>query len=408
MGTDWISTKYPGVRYREHESRKFKGKPDRYYTIRYTVSKNNRPEERIGWRSEGVTPEKAASIRGELLEAIRTGKGPRTLKEMRQMSADENAKLLLQKMTFGEIWNRYLEWAKANKTHWSNDEYRYRLHIKPTFNDKMASSVTPYALETLKQQLIQHQAPATTKHCLVIVRQIINKALNGTLGDEQFRLLWPEGNPVNKIKLPSSKNEKQRVLESEEEDALLKKLLEKSWITYCFAMTSLYTGLRFCEVANLKWYHIDRTSWSINLTKGKGALERKILIPVHAKLKSVLREQWEKQNSPPRGHLVFPNRNGQVSKKLSRTYARTVKELGLNNEQLAKYPDPEKMTKDDWEEVRPWLLDFQTLRHTFATRLGEHAPLPFLRDILGHRSLQMTTRYAKSKAKDAAGLINQV
>jgi len=47
----WHSSKYKGVRYREHESRKHGVKRDRYLAIRYQKD-GKRVEEGIGWTSE--------------------------------------------------------------------------------------------------------------------------------------------------------------------------------------------------------------------------------------------------------------------------------------------------------------------------------------------------------------------
>ncbi len=32
-----VSTIYPGVRYREHKTRKYNGQPDKYFMIRYKI-----------------------------------------------------------------------------------------------------------------------------------------------------------------------------------------------------------------------------------------------------------------------------------------------------------------------------------------------------------------------------------
>ncbi len=125
----------------------YKGKRDQYFSIRHTVD-GKQIEEGYGWASKGRTAEKAYKIYLELDENKANGKGPRTLKEKRQLEADKKAKKTLEQMTFDEVWARYLIWAEANKDHWGNDEYRYRLHIAPAFGSNPASSVTPYALET--------------------------------------------------------------------------------------------------------------------------------------------------------------------------------------------------------------------------------------------------------------------
>ena len=46
----WIKTNFPGVRYREHPTRKNGVRRDQYFTIRYKMAGKDR-EEGLGWAS---------------------------------------------------------------------------------------------------------------------------------------------------------------------------------------------------------------------------------------------------------------------------------------------------------------------------------------------------------------------
>ncbi len=39
-------------------------------------------------------------------------------------------------VTLGELWEKYLPWAKENKKSWRDDEWYYRKHLEPRFGDK--------------------------------------------------------------------------------------------------------------------------------------------------------------------------------------------------------------------------------------------------------------------------------
>ena len=81
------------------------------------------------------------------------------------------------------------------------------------------------------------------------------------------------------------------------------------------------------------------------------------------------------------GHhdLVFPGRDGQRVKSVSATFDRTVATLGFN-----------AGIEDDRQKIC-----FHGLRHTFASWLVQAGvPLPEVRDLLGHSSVEMTERYA--------------
>ena len=64
-----------GVRFREHETRKYKGQPDKYFTIRYKVD-GKLVEEGLGWASEGWNVTKAVTERENLRQNYRKGEGP--------------------------------------------------------------------------------------------------------------------------------------------------------------------------------------------------------------------------------------------------------------------------------------------------------------------------------------------
>ena len=82
---NWIKVER-GIRYREHPTRKHgvPRRPDRYYVIRLAVDGVMR-QEALGWESEGITLEKARVELAKLREAKRTGNGPRSLGEKREI-----------------------------------------------------------------------------------------------------------------------------------------------------------------------------------------------------------------------------------------------------------------------------------------------------------------------------------
>jgi len=88
MAAKWIKTNFPGVRYREHETRKNGVKRDQYFTIRYKLAKKDK-EEGLGWASQNWTAAKAYERLTELKENRKTGEGPQTLAEKREISGKQ-------------------------------------------------------------------------------------------------------------------------------------------------------------------------------------------------------------------------------------------------------------------------------------------------------------------------------
>jgi hypothetical protein len=79
------STKYVGVIYRKHKKKTYNEKPDRYYIIRYHYE-GLLISEAVGWVSAGVTAMYASTVRGKIIQNIREGKYPKSLKQMRELS----------------------------------------------------------------------------------------------------------------------------------------------------------------------------------------------------------------------------------------------------------------------------------------------------------------------------------
>ena len=83
-----IPSKFPGVRYRESAARKFKGRPERYYMIRYKKGGKSL-EEGLGWESGRVSAEYANRIRSEIVQNIRSGNRPQSVAEMRELEDEK-------------------------------------------------------------------------------------------------------------------------------------------------------------------------------------------------------------------------------------------------------------------------------------------------------------------------------
>src|ERR1700704_1113441 len=112
MAGKWKTTA-PGIRVRDHESRKHGVRADRYFTLRISVD-GRQVEEALGWASAGWTLARAQEELGKLREAKRTGEGPATLRERskamrlseRKQAEAEDRRQRLEK-TVDDLWDRY-------------------------------------------------------------------------------------------------------------------------------------------------------------------------------------------------------------------------------------------------------------------------------------------------------------
>lgn len=360
---------YTGVYSREHSTRRLQsGEPDLCFEITYKDGQGKLVWEKIGWASEGYSAPLAVQTRNDRIQAVRKGepipkKGEETPQELPPGEPVEE-----KVPTFGLVWEKYVEWATANKTRQGKDDInRYKNHIQPRFEETPLDEVSPFDLERVKSDLMKDGlAPATTRHVLVLIRQLYNKARAWGLYDGY--------NPVSKVTLPRLNNARQRFLSFDEAKALLAHLKKVSPNLHDMACLSLYCGLRASEIFNLRGHDIDLQNGIITVSDPKNRESRKAFMT--ETVKAILKAR---KTVAPNDYLFVDRRhNGKVTE-ISGAFDRAVKKLQFN----AGVDDPRQR------------VCFHTLRHTFASWLAlQGESLLTIRELLGHKSLEMVRRYA--------------
>jgi integrase len=309
--------------------------------------------EKIGYASEGYGVKLVQQIRIERLRQIRHGQD--LPKERRKVPR------------FSEMAELYLEWATENKNRDRDDRSRYKKHLKDPLANKRLNEISSFDLERLKSDLTKKElAPATVKHCLVLVREIFNKALE-----------WGKyqgGNPIKGVKLPTLSNQRERFLSHDEADGILKELSMVSQSMHDQALLSLHCGLRAGEIFNLRGQDLDFQNGIIRIMDPKNKATRTAYMT--RAVKQMLKERLPENP----GDLIFEDRwHGEPIKNVSKTFDRAVGKLDFN-----------KGIEDPRQRVV-----FHTLRHTFASWLAiQGTPILSIKELLGHRTLAMTERYS--------------
>lgn len=369
-------TSQTGVRVREHKTRKYRGKPDKYFMIRYydSVRKEYR-EEGAGWSSNKMTAQRAANIRAELLGNIKTGNRPQSLNEKREMDLErENAgRMKTEKdarlnVTLDTVAQEYL--AGLNKSTQLANTSRYNNHIKPIFGKIPLRQIDPLSVERFKRSLVKKGlAPKTIHHTLTIIRTIFRKAI-----------AWGYYNgpvPTNKVDFPKVNNRRLRFLTHAEADRLLNELKRRSPMTHDQVLAALHCGLRAGEVRGIRWQDVDLKSKIINLPTPKGGEAQQVYMT--DQVKEMLLERIPEEARPE--DFVFPDTKGGLQFKISDTFKRTVEDLGFN---------AGLGTKD-----ATYRVVFHTLRHTFCSWLAmQGTPLYTIQKLARHKSISMTERYS--------------
>ncbi len=365
----WFTTKHKGLRYREHSTRKYGVRKDRFYQYRMMVN-GKRVQESFGWLSEGWSEGKCMVEIAKLKQAKVTGEGPATLKEKRKAAEARREQTERDRITFNEAWAKYLPQAKADRGEKATytEEGLHRRWVEPVVGDKLLKEIAPIHLEKLKSIMSKEgKAPRTIHYTLAIIRQVFNYAIRHGF--------FAGDNPVKKVKKPTTDNRRTRFLSHVEAELLLAEIKKRSPQTHDMTMLSLHTGMRAGEIFSLRWGDVDFQRGIITLWDTKNSHTRPAFIT--EAVKDILFARRPKEFEPT--DLVFPGRGGVKIKQISDTFNRAVSNLGLN----AGISDPRQK------------VVFHTMRHTFASWLVENGTdLYAVKELLGHNDFKMTSRYA--------------
>lgn len=375
MAVKWQKSRYPGVRFYEHESRKHGVQPDRYWSIRHK-HKGVLREEGLGWSSQGWGEKRAVAELAKIKEAQRTGQGPQSLSEQRQASdakrkTEEAAKAAKEreKQTFGEVFHEhYMPNQRQNKGKESCDKEEgfFRNWMTGILDDLPLKDISGFTLERLKKKMQDAgKSPKTINYCLGTVRQVFNFATRHGL--------YQGTNPVSLVKKPKADNRRMRFLSKTEADMLLDALAERSTELRDIAMLSLHCGLRAGEIFSLRWGDVDLERNMLMLTDTKNGETRA------AFLTEATREMLECRERGAKDELVFPDRrNGRQRREISNVFQEVADKLF-----------------NEGVEDRRFRVVFHTLRHSFASLLVENGvPIFAVKELLGHKTLAMATRYS--------------
>lgn len=384
MAVKWIKAKSPGVRFREHESRKHGVRFDRYYSIRYKLNGKDK-EEGLGWASQGWTEQKAVERLAELKQNQRTGEGPQSLAEKREIA--EQKKIAKQEelkrkenesLSFSDIFiNEYFPIAKQDKTKraWATEESLFNVWINPIIGKMPLKAIAPIHLEKIKKIMGDSgRSPRSIAYALSLIRQVYNFSRRHAL----FNGTWPGTDQA--VKIPKKDNRRERFLTHEEAETLLIALKNKSQNVHDMALISLHCGLRASEIFALTWGAVNMEKGTLFIKDPKNRRNR------YAFMTTKVKAMLEEKIAGKRNHFIFPARpaqKGEEAKKqvdrISKTFFRVVESLKLN---------------EGVDDPRQKVL-FHSLRHTYASWLVQDGvDLYTVKELLGHERIEMTERYS--------------
>lgn len=392
----WYKTKYHGIRYRQHATRKHGIQPDRYYVLTYKHEGKTRTEA-LGWSSEGMTLDKAVEAMGEIKTNRRIGTGPDTLAEKNRLALEaKQAEIDGQKaeLEAAEIekqesiplsvifTDRYIPFARDNKKSRSCDteEHLFKNWINPIIGKKPLKEITAFDCERLKKRMrTGGKSDRTIEYTLAVLRQVFSYA-------KRFKLFVGE-NPLLEVDKPKYDNRKQRFLSCEETDSLMDALKLKSHQLYQMAMISLHSGLRAGEIFSLTWADVNFEKGLLMLRDTKNSETR------YGFMTETLKAELMTLTLGKPSELVFKDKSGNKIKSISATWDRVVDSLGLNA----------------GIEDRRMKFTLHGLRHSFASNLVSIGVDLFrVQQLLGHKTPKMTLRYSHMRPDDLRAAIDQM
>jgi integrase len=294
---------------------------------------------------------------------------------------DENKYLDIRKepepIKFHAFAKEYLQWAKTNKktSTYIRDVYIMR-QFDERFHGRCLHEITGWLIEKWKSERKEKCQIGTVNRELALLKHIFAKAVEWK--DEKNKIPFLKENPTRGIKRLKGENRRLRYLLPEEVQTLLSNCdgllggFLKPMVTL-----ALYTGARKGELQGLQWPQVDLGLGIITLLDTKNGERRDIHMGDAVKI------ALEGLNR--KSDYVFSNRN---NKRIDNAALQLAFKEALRKSQIEDF-------------------HFHDLRHTFASNLVMNGiELNDIRELLGHKRMEMTLRYSHLSPKHKGKVVN--
>ncbi|HYR88529.1 MAG TPA: site-specific integrase [Terriglobia bacterium] len=263
----------------------------------------------------------------------------------------------------GKAFDEYREYSKVHhRSHEKFIEPVLKMWEREFGRGSLLGKVTRGRIENVKQRRITEVAPATVDKSLAVLKAFFNWCeVQGTFNF----------NPVRKIKFFNPNNELVRYLTKEQYERVLIEAVKIRWYLQPLVVLAVHTGLRRGNLLNLRWDQTDLDTRHVRITDS--TKNRKTLaIPLNDTAYSVLSDLHAGRNGSA---YVFPHmqgeHEGEAIQDVKNSWKTALKNAGITN------------------------FRWHDLRHCFASWLVmSGVSLAVVQQLLGHRSIKMTLRYA--------------
>lgn len=331
------------------------------WRIRWTAEQGGKTTRHSATFDDYNTAKRELALHEAETEQIRRG-------ELRAVPADK---------TFNELFDYWLAHRAPKKRSFKDDVSVIRKHLRPAFGELRLRDLTIEHIDNFVDDR-DNLDPKTVNNHLTLLRT--------TLGMARDELEWIRHFP--KFKKPSTRlfDKDFRYLRNDDEiTRFLAAARGEGQMAFMLCATALYGGMRAGELGGLQWGDVDFDRRLISVQRsfcGPTKSGDVRYVPIVDALLPLLRE-WRLRNP---GRLVFSNRDGEMLRESGRLY----QEVFHRILDAAEFPKEEKANG----HARRYIT-FHGLRHTFASHWVMNGGDIFkLQKVLGHKSIQMTMRYA--------------
>src|SRR2546427_2075017 len=234
------------------------------------------------------------------------------------------------------------------------------------FGSRPLGQITRAEIEAWRRERMMKCRPATINRDLSRLRRMFSLAIEWDLLEES---------PMTGIRFLRENNARTRYLSLEESIRLIANCIAPH--IRALATVALHSGMRLGEILNLRWRDLDFASGFILVRDSKNGESRHV--PMDATLSALFR--------------AYPHRLGT--------------DLVFSSSRGGRIVDVRTGFQNACQRAELTDLHFHDLRHTFASQfVMAGGDLYILKEILGHKSITMTQRYAhlspayKAKATD--------
>ena len=372
------SKKYPIKRYQgvfgyDSATKRLNGKPDVCLYITFKLD-GKKTTEKVGWLSEGYTPQLAAELRAK---RIREGRHQGEVKTSRDIRAEQRK----TNRPLKEVKDHYFsstrgQAIKGRKT----DVRRWELYLI-NIEDKSVKELSQLDIERVKREMKSRElSPATVDHALRLLRRVVNHGVEHGLCP---RLGF-------KIQFPKVNNVKTEFLTPEEASRLIDTL--NNWPRQDIARmvkVAMFSGLRRGELFRLKREHLDFHHDLITITGPKGGKD--VTVPMSPPVRELLEQQLTfLEDEQDRREKRYHNTSRPAPDWEDNGYVFP----GVLGKQRVECGAIDRIKKaaDLPKQFRP----FHGLRHHYAVLLASSGEfnLDQIGQLLTHKSSDITRRYA--------------